>query len=63
MKNPKNEQPDIPKRTLTSLKEDFINFQMAGGNIRNAKKHNNVIHENLFDVPLKQVCLPPYCYI
>ena len=62
MKNPKNERPDIPKRTLASLKEDFINFQMAGGNIRNTKKHN-VIHENLFDAPLKQVYLPPYCYI
>ena len=63
MENPKNEHPDIPKQSLDSLKEDYINFQMAGGNIRNAKKHNNVIHENLFHVPLKQVCLPPYCYI
>ena len=27
------------------------------------KKHDNVILENLFDVPPKQVCLPPYCYI
>ena len=35
---------------------------MAGGNIENANKHN-VIHENLLDVPLKQVCLPPFCYI
>ena len=63
MKNPKNEHSDIPKQTLGLLKEDYINFQMAGGNIWNAKKHNNVIHENLFDVPLKQVCLPPCCYI
>ena len=63
MKNPKNEHSDIPKQTLDSLKEDYINFQMAGGNIRNAKKRNNVIHEHLFDIPLEQVCLPPYCYI
>ena len=63
MENPKNEHPDILKQTLDSLKEDYTNFQMAGGKIRNAKKHNNVIHENWFDVPLKQVCLPPYCYI
>ena len=63
MENPKNEHPDIPKQTLDSLKEDYIIFQMAGGNIRNAKKHNNVIHENLLDVPLKQVRLPPYSYI
>ena len=37
MKNLKNEHSDIPKQTLYSLKEDYINFQMAGGNIRNAK--------------------------
>ena len=62
MKNPKNEWPDFPKRTLPSLKEDYNNFQIAGGNIRNAKKHN-VIQENLFDVPRKQLCLPLFCYI
>ena len=56
MKNPKNERPGFPKLTLASLKEDYNNFQMAGGNIWNAKKHNNVIQENLFDVTLKQVC-------
>ena len=36
---------------------------MAGGNIENANKHINVIHENLLDVPFKHVCLPPFCYI
>ena len=47
MKNPKNEQQHTPKRTLASLKEDYNNFQIAGGNIRNARKQNNVIHKNL----------------
>ena len=27
------------------------------------QKNNNVIQENLFDVPLKQVCLQPVSYI
>ena len=47
MKNPKNEQRDTPKRTLASLKEGYNNFQIAGGNIPNARKHNNVIHKNV----------------
>ena len=34
MENPKNERPYYPKPTLVSLKEDYNNFQMAGGNIR-----------------------------
>ena len=38
MKNPKNEQRDTPKRTLASLKEGYNNFQIAGGNIPNARK-------------------------
>ena len=63
MKNPKNEQPNFPKRTLASLKEDYKNFKMAGGNVPNAEKHNNVIQENLFYVPLNEVYSPPFCHI
>ena len=42
-------------RTLSSLKEDHQNFVNAGANLRNAKDYNNVIEENMFDIPIDQV--------
>ena len=46
---------NVPKRTLTSLKEELYRFHMNGGNVRDAKRFNNVIYESLFDVLTDQV--------
>ena len=38
-----------------TLEEDYRQFMAAGGDIRNAKNHNNVIAPYFFEVPLDQV--------
>ena len=55
MRQPKSTSTNVPKRTLTSLKEDLYKFHMNGGNVRDAKRFPNVIYQNLFDVPIDQV--------
>lgn len=44
-------------RTLQCIKKDFQRFQQNGCDIKDAKFYNNVIDENLFDVPINQVSL------
>ena len=41
--------------TLASLQEDYNKFVQSGYNIKNAKCHNNVVEEVMFDVPIDQV--------
>ena len=41
-------------RTLASF-QDYNKFVQSGHNIKNAKCHNNVIEEAIFDVPVDQV--------
>ena len=55
MRESKSTRTNVPKRTLTSLKEDLYKFHMNGGNVRDAKMFHNVIYQNLFDVPIDQV--------
>ena len=47
-------------RTLASLQEDYNKFVQCGCNIKNAKFHNNVIEETMFDVPVGQVFVIPF---
>ena len=47
-------------RTLASLQEDYNKFVQSGYNIKNAKCHNNVIEEAMFDVPFDQVLVMPF---
>ena len=55
MRQPKSTRTNVPKRTLTLLKEDLYKFHMNGGNVRDVKRFPNVIYQNLFDVPIDQV--------
>ena len=55
MRQPKITRTNVPKRTLTSLKEELYKCHMNGGNVRDAKRFHNVIYQNLFDVPIDQV--------
>ena len=41
--------------TLASLQEDYNKFVQSGYNIKNAKCHNNVVEEVMFDAPIDQV--------
>ena len=41
--------------TLASLQENYNKFVQSGYNIKNAKCHNNVVEEVMFDVPIDQV--------
>ena len=45
---------------LASLQEDYNKFVQYGYNIKNAKCHNNVIEETMFDVPVDQVFVMPF---
>ena len=47
-------------RALASLQEDYNKFVQSGYNIKNAKSHNNVIEEAMFDVPVDQVFVMPF---
>ena len=58
MKVERKKRGDREKRTLESLTNDFESFTLSGGDIKNAKNHNNVISKFLFDIPLDQVI---YC--
>ena len=55
MKIPKNIRGLQRERSLDTLAYDYQQFLAAGGDIRNAKKHNNVIGPYFFDIPLDQV--------
>ena len=57
-----HKQPEIPKRTITSIKSDRQLFRHHGNEIKTAKAFNNAIHDPFFDVPLSQVA-PPYLHI
>ena len=42
-------------RTFASLQEYYNKLAQSGYNIKNAKWHNNVIEEAMFDVPVDKV--------
>ena len=49
-------QRQTPLRTLSTLR-DKHEFLRAGGNLKKAKLHENVIGNRFFDTPLTQVSL------
>ena len=55
MHQPKSGCTNVPKRTLTFLKEDLHKFHLNDGNVHDAKRLDNVICQNLFDVPIDEV--------
>lgn len=63
LKVPLKERGFSAVRTLQSLKSDYTKFQQAGAILKNAKLFNNVIHENLWDIPIGQVDSKSYTYI
>ena len=42
-------------RTLETLRSDHDGYLKAGGDLKKAKLHNNVISRHFFDIPLTQV--------
>lgn len=44
-----------PLRTLESLRADYQSFMASGGELKDAKDHNNVIGECFFNIPLENV--------
>ena len=60
MKTKRSERGRCKLHTLASLQEDYNKFVQAGCNIKNAKCHNNVIEEAIFDVPVDQVFVMPF---
>lgn len=55
MYQPNSACTNVPKRTLTSLKEEIFKFHLNDGNVHDAKRFHNVIYQNLFDVSIDQV--------
>ena len=55
MKIKRSERERCKLHTLPSLQEDYNKFVQSGYNIKNAKCHNNVVEEVMFDVPIDQV--------
>ena len=60
MKIKRSERGKCELRTLASLQEDYSKFVQSGYNIKNAKCHNNVIEEAMFDIPVDQVFVIPF---
>ena len=60
MKIKRSERKRCKLRTLASLQEDYNKFFQSGYNIKNAKCHNNVIEEAMFDIPLDHVFVIPF---
>ena len=42
-------------RSLSTLRQDHERFIQGGGNVKTAKKFNNVIHKHMWDIPIDQV--------
>lgn len=49
------EKYNIPLRSLQRIQSDYQGFMAAGGDLKKAKHHNNVISSNFFDIELDQV--------
>ena len=60
MKIKRSERGRCKLRTLASLQEDYNKFVQSGYNIKNAKCHNNVNEEAMFDIPVDQVFVIPF---
>ena len=64
MKRPRHERGKFPSRSLDSLNADYHQFQTTGkGDIRHAKKFNNVIGPVFFNIPISQVCVHVVTYM
>ena len=57
MQTPKAQWGSFPERTLANLKQSYMEFQLAGGNIKHAKEFHNVISPVFFNIAVNQVCL------
>ena len=44
-----------PSRNLNKMKQDLDDFRLAGDDIKNAKFHNNVIDDVMFNIEVGQV--------
>ena len=59
MKIRRKERGRCKLHILASLQEDYNKFVQSGHKIKNAKCHNNVIEEAMFEVPNNQVFVMP----
>ena len=55
LKEPPANRTSCPLRSLASLRADHEGFLATGGNLEEAKDHNNVIMEYFFNIPLENV--------
>jgi CRISPR/Cas system-associated protein Cas10 (large subunit of type III CRISPR-Cas system) len=55
LKTPREERGRHTARTLERIKSDYSEFLSSGGNVKNAKKFNNVMGEHFMEVALDQV--------
>ena len=55
LKTPCRERGLIQQRSLQTLQRDYDGFVRAGGDIRHAKDHNNVIQPYFLEISLNQV--------
>lgn len=57
LKIPPGTRGSCTKRSLQSLRTDHDSFERAGGQLKNAKFHHNVIGDYIFDIPLENVTM------
>lgn len=56
LKTPREERGRSTARTLEGILRDYIDFLGSGGDLKDAKNHNNVMGSHFFDIELDQVC-------
>lgn len=57
MQKPQSAGGKFTKTSLETLKTGSESFRTAGDDIKNAKHHNNVIAEPIFNIELDQVSI------
>ena len=57
---PHSRQHQAEIHTVATLKSDHTSFVLSGGNLRQAKQHNNVIRQLLFDILMANVSIIYY---
>lgn len=53
-----NDQSEVVARSMTTLQTNHASFLASGGNLQNAKFHNNAIRKAILPVHLEDVCIP-----
>lgn len=57
MATPKEDRTVAKQRTLESLNDDYLRYQLGGSKLSKAKYYNNAIRPALINVPIDQVCM------